>query len=224
MGDDVEPFASSRVVEYLRSRILSGDLQPGERIRQDEVARELGSSRLPVREALQILRHRGLVELRPNAGARVMAFDPVECDLMYRVRERSEPLVLAQSAPNLTAADFKNMRRLQAQIATARDPEVFLELDREFHMLSYSGCQMASMLELVDRFWDTTQHYRLKYIELISESGWESVNAEHQLLLSALEDGDVSVAEHLLEGHIRRSRLRLAAHPEAFTITTKSRT
>ncbi|MCR1782436.1 GntR family transcriptional regulator [Nocardioides carbamazepini] len=210
-------FASGRVVEHLRALILAGDLAPGARIRQEEVAAELGSSRLPVREALQILRHQGLVRLRPNAGATVMPFDPAECDLIYRVREQVEPIVLMESVPRLTAETMAELAALQGRIAQTRDVEQFLALDRSFHLLTYSGCPMESMLEMVERFWDTTQHYRRTFTRLLDgdetaegEDGWWIVDAEHRLLLAAVRSGDALHAGHILAGHIQRSRLRLA--------------
>lgn len=205
-------FASGKVVEYLRALILSGELAPGARIRQEEVAAELGSSRLPVREALQILRHQGLVRLKPNAGASVMPFDPAECDLIYRVREQVEPIVLAESVPHLTAEQVARLNDLQAQIAGTRDVEEFLALDRRFHLLAYAGCPMESMLEMVERFWDTTQHYRRRYTRLLEpdDEGWWIADTEHRLMMAAIRVGDGSQAGHVLTGHIQRSRIRLA--------------
>lgn len=205
-------FASGKVVEHLRGLILSGALPPGARIRQEEVAAELGSSRLPVREALQILRHQGLVRLRPNAGASVMPFDPAECDLIYRVREQVEPIVLAQSVPHLTEAQVAELGDLQARIAATRDVEEFLDLDRRFHLLTYAGCPMDSMIEMVERFWDTTQHYRRLYTRLLGpdDEGWWIADAEHRLMMAAIRGGDSAQAGHVLTGHVQRSRLRLA--------------
>lgn len=209
-------FASGKVVEHLRGRILSGELAPGARIRQEEVAAELGSSRLPVREALQILRHQGLVRLRPNAGASVMPFDPAECDLIYRVREQVEPIILAESVPRLSVDQVAELGRLQEVIAGTRDVEEFLDLDRRFHLLSYAGCPMESMLEMVERFWDTTQHYRRSYTRLLDRAGgaedpgWWIADAEHRLMMAAIRAGDGAQAGHVLAGHIQRSRTRLA--------------
>lgn len=206
-------FASGKVVEHLRGLILSGVLAPGARIRQEEVAAELGSSRLPVREALQILRHQGLVRLRPNAGASVMPFDPAECDLIYRVRGQVEPIILSESVAHLSDEQVAELNRLQRAIARTRDVEEFLDLDRRFHLLSYAGCPMESMLEMVERFWDTTQHYRRSYTRLLDtegEDGWWIADAEHRLMLAAIRDGDAAQAAHALAGHIQRSRLRLS--------------
>jgi DNA-binding GntR family transcriptional regulator len=211
-------FASGKVVEHLRALILSGDLAPGARIRQEEVAAQLGSSRLPVREALQILRHQGLVRLKPNSGASVMPFDPAECDLIYRVREQVEPIVLAESVPHLSAEQVDELGRLQEVIALTRDVEEFLDPDRRFHLLSYAGCPMDSMTEMVERFWDTTQHYRRSYTRLMvgggegDDEGWWIADAEHRLMMAAIRDGDGAQAGLVLTGHIQRSRVRLASN------------
>jgi DNA-binding GntR family transcriptional regulator len=212
------------VVEHLRARILSGELPPGARIRQEEIASELGSSRLPVREALLVLRHQGLVRLRPNAGARVMPFDPHECEVIYRVREQVEPIILAESVPRLTEEDVAELEALQEQISATRDVELFLDLDRRFHRLTYAGCPMDAMIEMVDQFWDTTQHYRRTYTRGVDEEGWWVADAEHRLMLAAIRAGDGAQAGHVLAGHIQRSRLRLSGmSAAAFTPVERSR-
>jgi len=73
--------ASQRIAETVRERILTGQLKPGARIRQDELAGELSSSRLPVREALRILQSGGLVTLKSNRGAWVTSLDQRDCEL-----------------------------------------------------------------------------------------------------------------------------------------------
>ncbi len=91
--------ATQRVADHLRSAILGGRIGPGERVRQEDIAQQLGASRLPVREALQMLAAEGLVENEPNKGARVPWLSMHEVDVMYRMREQLEPLALAESLP-----------------------------------------------------------------------------------------------------------------------------
>ena len=83
--------ASERVAESLRQAILSGEIVPGQRVRQEEVAERLSSSRLPVREALRMLEAEGLIEHRSNKGARVPRLSMHEVDVVYQMRERLEP-------------------------------------------------------------------------------------------------------------------------------------
>ena len=101
--------ASARIADHLRTAILDGAIAPGERVRQEEVAQATGSSRIPVREALHRLEAEGLIENEPNKGARVPLLSPHEVDLIYRMRERLEPLALVESLPHLTAADLERL-------------------------------------------------------------------------------------------------------------------
>ena len=80
--------SSARVAAYLREAILGGVLKPGDRIRQEEVASQLGASRLPVREALRMLEAEGLTEHEAHKGARVPRLSAHEVDVIYRMREK----------------------------------------------------------------------------------------------------------------------------------------
>ena len=129
--------ASTRVADYLRVAILNGEISPGERIRQEEVAEQFGTSRLPVREALRMLAAEGLTEHEPNKGARVPRLDQHQVDVIYQMRERLEPLALAESLPRLSETDLARLDEIQTRIEANTDLNSFLALDREFHLLTY---------------------------------------------------------------------------------------
>lgn len=208
--------SSSRVAAYLREAILSGDLKPGMRIRQEDIAAKLGASRLPVREALRMLEAEGLTEHEPHKGARVPRLTQHETEVIYRMRERLEPLALAESLPRLTPADHERLEDVQRRIEENEDLEKFLDLDREFHMLTYSGCAIEPLNQNVTRLWNSTQPYRRAYVALGGRSRMWIVNAEHRLILDAVVRRDRADAERFLEGHIRRTRIELSHHPEVF--------
>jgi len=208
--------ASQRIADQLRERILSGRLAPGTRIIQDELAEELETSRLPVREALRILESRGLVTLRANQGAWVTQMDMRECELSYKIRERLEPLLLAESVPHLTDEDMSELSGLQDRIEQTRDVEEFLVLDRQLHWATYRHHRADELAAMVARLWDTTQHYRRAFTRLtLARRSW-IIGAEHRLLIEALRDRDQTSAERILELHIRRTRVELSQHPEVF--------
>lgn len=208
--------ASQRVADDLRRAILKGEIAPGERIRQQDVAERFGASRLPVREALRMLEAEGLTEHETNKGARVPKLDIDELQVVYQMRERLEPLALAQSMPHLTPPDLGELERIQEQIATNADIDVFLALDREFHLLSYTGCRTRQLNSIVTRLWNSTQHYRRAFVAITGPGRMWIVNAEHGLLLDAIQRGDTVDAERSLSAHIRRTRIELAKHPEVF--------
>jgi len=208
--------ASARVASYLRDLILRGELRPGDRIRQEDIADRLGSSRLPVREALRMLEAEGITEHEANKGARVPRLSMHEVDVIYRMRERLEPLALAESLPSLTDDDHARLEEVQTRIEANTDLDSFLELDREFHLGTYSGCHIDPLNAMVIRLWNSTQHYRRAFVSLGGPDRMWVVNAKHRLLLDAVVRRDSPDAERFLEGHIRRTRIELGHHPVVF--------
>jgi DNA-binding GntR family transcriptional regulator len=207
---------SARVAAYLRDLILHDELSPGDRIRQEEIADRLGASRLPVREALRMLEAEGLTEHEPNKGARVPRLSMHEVDVIYRMRERLEPLAIAESLPQLTDDDHAHLEDVQRQIEQNTDLDRFLDLDREFHLGTYAGCQIDPLTTMVTRLWNSTQHYRRAYVALGGPDRMWVVNSEHRLILDAVVRRDSVDAERFLEGHIRRTRIELGHHPSVF--------
>jgi DNA-binding GntR family transcriptional regulator len=205
--------ASQRVADYLRDAILGGQIGPGQRVRQEDIAERFGASRLPVREALRMLEAEGLIEHETNKGARVPRLDMHEVDVIYQMRERLEPLALSESIPHLDADDLLRLDEIQTQIETSSDVGRFLELDRELHLLSYAGCQIDQLTAMVTRLWNSTQHYRRAFVSSSGPGRMWVINAEHRLLLDAIERRDPTDAERHLSGHIRRTRVELAKHP-----------
>lgn len=214
--DSSPGIGSTRVAAYLREAILGGELRPGDRIRQEDIAERLGASRLPVREALRMLEAEGLTEHEAHKGARVPRLSPHEVDVIYRMRERLEPLALVESLTQLGAAEHEQLEEVQRRIEENEDLEKFLDLDREFHMLTYSGCHIDPLMSNVTRLWNSTQHYRRAFVALGGRSRMWVVNSEHRLILDAVVRRDADDAERFLGGHIRRTRIELAHHPEVF--------
>jgi DNA-binding GntR family transcriptional regulator len=219
---EVTDAASARVADHLRRAILSGEIGPGEWIRQEEVAERLGSSRLPVREALRILEAEGLTEHERHKGARVPSLTMHEVDVVYRMREQLEQLAIAESIPHLGDGDLRALGDIQDRIEglpPGDDAAVadFLELDREFHLRSYTGCGIDQLTGTVTRLWNATAHYRRTFVTLTGPGRKWVIDAEHRLLLDAISRRDVVDAERCLAGHIRRTRIELGKHPEIFT-------
>lgn len=208
--------AGARIAAELRALILSGEHPPGDRIRQEDIAARFGVSRVPAREAIRILEADGLVRVVANAGAWVVRLTLAECDEIYQMRERLEPLLLRWSAPGLGAAQLDHLASLAARMEAGTDVEEFLALDRAFHLGSYEAAETAQLGELVQRLWNTTQPYRRAYTQAVAPADRRTIHDEHHLLLTALRTGDVDDAERVLAGHIRRTRRHLAQHPDLF--------
>jgi len=209
---------SQQIANSLKEEILSGKFPPGVRIRQEDIAEQFGASRSPVREALRILEAEGLINLVAHTGAWISHLSLAECEEMYQIRERVEPLLLRLSIPAMTDSVIAELTDLANQMEATNDVETFLKLDRQFHLLSYSKAETALVGDMVNRLWNTTQHYRRAYSRLLAASSFKPAHYEHHLLLAAIIRRDSDDAERILFGHIRRTRLELAQHPDVFKL------
>jgi DNA-binding GntR family transcriptional regulator len=205
-----------RIAATLRNAILDGEYVPGERIRQDELAEQHGASRVPVRDALRILEAEGLITLVANAGAWVSRINLADCQEMYQMRERLEPLLLGFNIPLLTDQHVARLADLADAMETTTEVEGFLRMDSEFHLSCLQAAETTVLGDSVRSLWNRTQHYRRAATRIFYSDGDRSVHHDHQLLVEAISRRDVEEAERVLASHIRRSRLRLARHPEVF--------
>jgi DNA-binding GntR family transcriptional regulator len=210
----VEPsiMASQRVVDVLAERILTGQLRPGDRIKQDQLAAELNMSRIPVRDALRALETRGLVTLRANAGARVTSLTLRDMEISYEIREKLEPMLLSDSLPNLSDADLQELGHIKERLNVVRDLDRYMPLSRQFHWTSFAGHRAPLLAQIVERLWDTTQSYRRAYarLALADEQRMQIMRAERDLLFAAIERREIDLAPRILATHIRRTHLALA--------------
>ncbi len=207
--------AGLRVADALRTAILRGDYAPGDRIRPEDLADRFGASRVPVREALRTLESEGLVTLVANTGAWVSRMSLAECEEMYQIRERVEPLLLRFNVPLLAEAEIARLEALATAMESA-DVEEFLALDREFHLSCYALAPTSVLGDLVRQLWNRTQHYRRAFTRVFYAEGDRSAHHDHHLIVGALRRRDADEAERVLAGHIRRTRLELERHPDVF--------
>ncbi len=212
MHDSEAKVASQRVADILAERILSGAMVPGTRIKQDEFAAELNTSRIPVRDALRILEARGLVTMRANAGARVAQLTFRDLEISYEIRERIEAILLAESLPHLTDEDIAEMKDLLEQMDHIQDADEAVPLGRHFHWIAYRRHNTPQLAQIVERLWDMTQIYRHAYSKLALSKSRKVHSTEHWLLYDAVERREVETAQAALVMHIRRTRLGLAKY------------
>lgn len=208
--------AGARIAGLVRDAILDGAYAPGARIRQEDLADRYKASRVPVREALRILESEGLITRVANAGAWVSQLNLAECEELYQVRERIEPLLLRLNVPLLAPGEIDALDELAGRMEAATGAEEFLALDRRFHLATYAAAPTIMLHETVVRLWNRTHHYRRAFVRVARSTGDASANHDHRLLVAALRRRDGDEAESIIAHHIRRTRLELARHPEIF--------
>ncbi len=186
----------------MRRAIVSGELKPGEPIRQEVLAERLGVSRVPVREALKILQGEGQVEYQPHRGYSVTRLDLEDLREVYRIRQLLETEAARISVPAFTGADVKALSEAARDVDLAGDNEDYVamsEANRRFHFLLVEGAGMDRLTHLSRILWDATDVYRSFYFTDVSNR--YRVRAEHAGIVQAAAAHDLERVIQLLDEH-----------------------
>ncbi len=176
----------------MRERIFNGTYVPGYRLVIDALARELGISQVPIREAIRRLEAEGWVEYRPNAGAQVAAVDASKYDEEMSVLALLEGYATALASTHLDTAGMKHLREINASMHSAlqsADIPAFSRLNREFHFFIYDRCQNSYLVDLLRETWDRLEVRGHTDFSYIPQRSWVSIE-EHTQLLNMIERYD----------------------------------
>jgi DNA-binding GntR family transcriptional regulator len=188
------PATTSRVdLAYatIRQRIVDGSYGPGYRLVLDELAREIGSSTVPVREAIRRLEAEGYVEFQRHVGARVASFNEHEFKQAVAVVAVLEGYATALAAPHMRRTDITKARKINEQLRAALtdlDPMRFSALNREFHFAIYERCPNAHVRTLLDAQWSRLDTVRRSVFAFVPGRARSSV-AEHTEILDLIAMG-----------------------------------
>ena len=156
--------ASAAAADAIRTAILEGELAPGDRLKEREIAQQLGISSTPVREALQSLDAEGLIELVPNRGATVRSYDEETLEELYRLRALLEGHAAGQAAERITEAQLALLEESNERFAKLRTDDDLRSLVREnlvFHSLIIEAAGGAKLAELVQNVMHIPLIYRV---------------------------------------------------------------
>jgi DNA-binding GntR family transcriptional regulator len=185
------------VLEELRDAIVRGDLTPGERVAQEEVALRLEVSVAPVREALRVLEQEGQVNYRPQRGYFVTAFQISDLEEIYGLRALLEERAVRAAIVALDDEALERIRRAARECADAEDArQVTAELaaNRRFHFAIFEPSGQQHLMRVLGTLWDSTEAYRAMYYNS-QEERRASLQA-HDRIIEAIEQRDV---EHLID-------------------------
>jgi DNA-binding GntR family transcriptional regulator len=192
-----------RTYTVLRDRIHSGTFAPRARLNIDALARELGVSAIPVREALRRLEAEGWVKFQPNVGAIVAPVDATAWEQQMVVVAILEGAATADAAAHLTPADLAKLKRLAAemeQVAANGDLAKFSRLNRRLHAAVVARCANVFLLELLEQTNQRLDRIRDTMFTYLPERSKPAV-AEHARLIELLEDGDTAEVERYARWH-----------------------
>jgi DNA-binding GntR family transcriptional regulator len=198
------------VVEYtistIREAIRDGRFAQGQRLVVAHVAKKLGVSPGPVREAIRRLTGEGLIDITPHRGAMVHELKPSDVREIFQLREVVEGLAAKLAAENASISDYKD--RVRASIVEmneilANGGEGYVDHNHSFHELIYELANNSLLRETADRL--SLPIYQLRYHHLMRR-GYSKVSAnEHMAIADAILDGDGPRADRAMRNHIRNS-------------------
>jgi DNA-binding GntR family transcriptional regulator len=207
MSEPLVQSMTSQLIVRFRDRILSGAYAPGSALRQDSLAAEFGTSKIPVREALVQLQSEGLVDIFPNRGFQVRPLAGVELDEVFRLRLQIEPIAVARGAKLAAAADHAAARGALEQLNDATAAGEFGasgQLNRAFHLLLAVPRLQPVAAEILSRLHTLAQRYVQAHLR--PEGRAKRATREHAALLRAWSAGKSQEARALMHAHIRSTR------------------
>jgi DNA-binding GntR family transcriptional regulator len=203
---------SSAVTQLLRQSLDRGRWASGAPLRQEEIAAELGVSRVPVREALFQLQAEGLLQMVPNKGMYVRTVSAQDLRELFRLRRLIEADVLADAVALHDAASLNRVETVQAALDKARSVADWIAGDREFHEALYAPAQRTESMAIVRRLRHQVDRYYFARLKPSTRAqGWHE---EHHALIRAVRRRDAQAAVRLLQAHLAQTeRSALAALP-----------
>jgi len=208
----VRPTTVELVTTAIRQRILSGELAPGEVLRQEALAEELGVSRVPIREAITRLTGEGLLTSVPHKGAYVAELSVEEVKETFDIRLRLEPWIFAEAIPRISDAEIGKAERLVKEMDKAAAGQ-WGQLNWRFHETLYLAAQRDITLQMLRVLHDRSDRYfRFQVVQVpIREQSHE----EHMALVEACRKRDAKLGAKLLEQHVKTAAQQIVTVVES---------
>ncbi len=191
------------VFQTLRAAILRGDLRPGERLMELQLAAKLGVSRTPIREAIRMLEQEGLAITIPRKGAEVAKMTEKDMEDVLQIRCALEELAVSLSCENISPAELMELKtamdRFEEAVKTGDIPAI-ASADMNFHDVLYKASDNTKLLGLLNNLREQMYRYRVEYLK--DTTVYPQLIEEHQQLYAALKAKDPDAAKGFTRQHL----------------------
>ena len=193
--------ATEAATDALRSLILSGEIPGGSPLRQDDLAKRLGVSRTPLREALQRLTVEGLIRMDHHRGAVAAVPSIAELREIYELQEILECHAGRETIKRATKSDIADLRSCIEDLSNARTPIEWIRGNLAFHSTMYRVSAKPLVVEMIGQL----RNRASLYINMVARSGESRTRAQHEHgeMVDALVAGDADRLEELIRTHLR---------------------
>ncbi|WP_448680894.1 GntR family transcriptional regulator [Pseudomonas nicosulfuronedens] len=206
--------AEDEAYDYLLQAICTGRYKTGDRLVAEDIASEIGMSRMPVRGAFKRLDAEGLVTLRPNRGAIVSGLNIAEMREVFEMRSALEGLAIRIAVPQLTDRDLSRLERMLDEMDDYRDDSAgWVSRHRAFHEYLCSLAGRPRLLRQITALYSVIEPHMRLWLQHVDKP--MSAREEHTVILDALRSGDAREAERVICDHIEGTIPSLARFLEA---------
>ena len=200
------------VFEALREAIISGRLQPGERLMESQLAQDLGVSRTPVREAIRKLELEGFVVMIPRKGAYVADISLKDIADVFEIRSALEGLAAELAAERATDEEIEQLERQLVEYAECierQDVARLVEIDTKFHETLYTASRNERLSQMLSLLREQIQRFRTRTLALPDRM--RLALEEHRAVVEAVASRDPEAARRLAQEHIQSAENSLMA-------------
>jgi DNA-binding GntR family transcriptional regulator len=201
--------APDMVREGLREAILNGSIAEGKQLRQDELAEQFGTSRIPVREALRQLESEGLVKIVPNRGAIVRSLSVDDVLEMLDIRIALECHALRLAIPNMAEEDFLLADEILESYNREPSPDGWGAMNRRYHLALYAPCHRPRLMAMIEANYGHIDRFVRTQVSMAA--GKERPQREHMRILELCREGEIDKAVALLQSHIEQTKRSVQA-------------
>ncbi len=200
------------VVFYtLRQAILKGEMAPGERLMEIQLAKKLGVSRTPIREAIRKLELEGLVIMIPRKGAEVAGITEKALRDVLEVRRSMEELAMELAVARMQEKDIKALEAARIEFREALSSSDMIRIaqaDEKFHDVIYAGTYNDKLVQILNNLRDQIYRYRLEYIKDTGKR--QLILIEHENILNAVKTRNVELGKRAMREHIDNQEITIS--------------
>ncbi len=199
------------VFNTLRQAILKGELEPGERLMEIQLADRLGVSRTPIREAIRKLELEGLVLMIPRKGAEVARISEKSLRDVLEVRRSLEELAIELACQRMDEQELEDLEQAQEAFRKAiekGDAMEIAETDEHYHDIIYNGTGNSRLVQILNNLREQMYRYRLEYIKDAAKR--QILIVEHDHILKAVKERHVSEAKAAIREHIDNQEITVS--------------
>ncbi len=192
------------VFNTLRDAILKGDIEPGERLMELHLAKKLGVSRTPIREAIRMLEQEGLAITVPRRGAQVAKMSEKDLMDVLAIRDALDELAVVTACENITEENIEELEKAMEGFENAiggDDVREIVEADEAFHRVIYDAADNPRLMTIIHNLKEQMYRYRYEYIKDVAE--YDTLTREHRAIVEGLKRRDGSYVKEIMHTHLK---------------------